>query len=181
MEPDWHELVKIVQNSVKFLGMIMDDFLSWKHLISNIKSNVSRALFMLKQVNKILPTASLKALYHSMIQPHFTYGLLAWGNANQCDMNKMILLQKWAIRSITKSHYNSHTEPLLQKCNILKIQDQFNVEVTLFMHDYLNNTFPSFFNNISSHIRDNRENVQTRQTSPWIFHCSTNPKSGTSG
>ena len=56
----------------------MDEFLSWKHHISNIKSKVSRALFMLKQVKKNLPTASLKTLYHSLIQPHFTYGLLAW-------------------------------------------------------------------------------------------------------
>ena len=100
----------------------MDEFVSWKHHISNIKSKVSWALFMLN------PIASLKTLYHSMIQPHFTYGLLAWGNANQCDMNKMILLQKRAIQSITKSQYNSHTEPLLQKCSILKIQDQFSVE-----------------------------------------------------
>ena len=121
---------------------------------------------MLKQVKIILPNTSLKTLYHSMIQPHFTYGLLTWGNTNQCDMNKIILLQKRAIRSITKSHYNSHTEPLLQKCNIPKIQDLFNVEVTLFMHDYVNNTLPSFFNNIHvySHIRDNRANDQTRQS-----------------
>ena len=33
-----------------------------------------QTLFMLKQVKNILPTASLKTLYHSMIQPHFTYG-----------------------------------------------------------------------------------------------------------
>ena len=46
---------------------------------------------MLKQVEHILPTASLKILYHSMIQPHVTYGLLAWENANQCDMKNISL------------------------------------------------------------------------------------------
>ena len=110
-----------------------------------------------------------------MIQPHFTYGLPAWGNANQCDMNKIIFLQKRAIRSITKSQYNSHTEHLLQECSILKIQDQFNVEVTLFMHDYVNNKLPTSFTNIYSHIRDNRENVQTRRSDNiYIPRCDSN-------
>ena len=121
------------EQSVKFLGVIIDEFLYWKHHISNIKSKISRALFMLKQVKTFLPTDSLKTLYNSMIQPHFTYGLLAWRNTNECDMNKIILLQKGAIRYITKSHYNNRTEPLLQKCNILKFQDHFNIEVTLFI------------------------------------------------
>ena len=62
------------EQSAKLLGVIMDEFVSWKHhnIISNIKSKV----YMLKQVKQILPTASLKTLYHSMIQPHFAYGLL---------------------------------------------------------------------------------------------------------
>ena len=40
---------------------------------SYFKRKVSRALFVLKQVKEILPTASLKTVYHSMIQLHFTY------------------------------------------------------------------------------------------------------------
>ena len=30
--------------------------------------------------------------YHSMIQPYFTYRLLAWGNVNECNMNANIHL-----------------------------------------------------------------------------------------
>ena len=37
---------------------------------------------MLKQVQQHLPTASLKTLYQSITQPHFTYGLLVRGNSN---------------------------------------------------------------------------------------------------
>ena len=43
------------------------------------------------------------------------------------------------------------------------------------MHDYVNNKLPTSFTNIYSHIRDNRENVQTRQSDNiYIPRCDSN-------
>ena len=41
-----------------------------------------------------LPFHCMKTLYYSIIHPHISYGLLAWGNAKQSVLNKFIILQR---------------------------------------------------------------------------------------
>jgi len=97
--------------STKFLGVVIDEFLSWKQHISNVNSKIARAIFSIKQVKRILPQSSLITLYYALVQPHISYGILAWGCANASTLNKTVLLQKRALRTIFNMPYNSHTEP----------------------------------------------------------------------
>ena len=103
------------EQSTKFLGIYLDEFLSWKHHIHHVNNKISRALFQIKQVKHFLPVESLKTLYFALIHPHILYGILAWGNATPSVLHKTVVLQKRAIRTINKSTYNSHTEPLFKK------------------------------------------------------------------
>ena len=57
----------------------------------------------------------------------------------------LIKLQKRAIRIITDSKYNSHTEPLLKSLNILKINDIFTIQCLTFFHNYIYDRVPGFF------------------------------------
>ena len=51
-------------------------------------------------------------------------------------INKLVKLQNRAIRTITRSKYNSQTEPLLKKLNILKINDLYKQNTNKFMYRY---------------------------------------------
>ena len=119
---------------------------------------------MIKQVKNLLPTDSLKTLYYTMIHPYLTYGILAWGNATQANLNKIIVLQKRAIHIIHKVPYNGHTEPLLKKSKILKLGDQYKFEATLFMHNYAMGKLPLSFANMCNFNYESQANVQTRQS-----------------
>ena len=79
------------EKSTKFLGIQIDESLSWKNHLAN--NNNSHALFGIKKVKNILPSDCLKTLYFTLIQPHLTYGIIAWGNANSTALHKNILLQ----------------------------------------------------------------------------------------
>ena len=83
----------------------------------------------MRQVKHILDRKSMKTLYYSLIHPHITYCLLAWGNANKNILKKLTIFQKRAIRRIDQAHYNSHSEPIFKKLNILKISDQYELDV----------------------------------------------------
>ena len=86
------------EKDVKFLGLLLDEHLTWKHHIAYINKKISRALFSIKQVKKLLPLESLKTLYHSLVNTHLSYGILVWGHASQSILRPIILSQKRAIR-----------------------------------------------------------------------------------
>jgi len=133
------------EKSVKFLGINLDENLTWKYHIIQVNNKVSRALFSIKQVKHVLPMECLKTLYYSLINSHFTYGILAWGNADKTTLKRSIMLQKSAIRVINRKSYNSHTDPLFKTSNILKIRDLFEYLSIIFMFDYLHNSLPTSF------------------------------------
>ena len=100
------------EQSTKFLGVYIDENLSWKAQISHMNIQISRSLYMLKQVKHCLPMESLRTLYYTLIHPHITYGILAWGRTTQKHIESILKLHKKAIRVLNKANYNSHTDPL---------------------------------------------------------------------
>ncbi len=152
------------ETSTKFLGMHIDENLTWKQHITEINKKVSRALFSIKQVKHVLPPESLRTLYFALIHSHFSYGIIAWGNADRKIINRATILQKRAIRVIHNAPYNSHTEPKFRKSGILKIDDIFEYESLLFVYDYLTNNLPISFQGIFPLNSDMPNSRETRQS-----------------
>ena len=79
------------------------------------------------------------------ILPYLNYAILAWGNStSQC--NKLLLLQKRAVRILSKTSYRSHTNPLFAELNILKMDDLFNLNLGKFMFKYKHGLLPASTN-----------------------------------
>ena len=51
-------------------------------------------------------------------------------------MGRLDKLQKRAVRIITRSKYNSHTDPLFRKLNLLKAKDLFELNVLKLFYKY---------------------------------------------
>ena len=75
------------------------------------------------------------------LQSNLSYGLLLWG----IESNKILTLQKKAIRGITCSKVYSHTEPLFKDLNILKINDLYNLRVLKICYKIYNKHCPVYF------------------------------------
>ena len=73
------------EQSTTFLGIYIDESLSWKHHINHINKKISRALFCIKQVQNLLPTNTQKHFYYSTINPHLTYGIFARYRFKACS------------------------------------------------------------------------------------------------
>ena len=56
-------------------------------------------------------------------QTHTTNGI--WGECGRLGRNSILGLQKSAVRNIADAKYNSHTDPLFKKLEILKISDLY--------------------------------------------------------
>ena len=95
----------------------------------------------MNKLKHFLPKHTLKIMYSSLIAPHFNNNILLWA----FNTHRLIKLQNRAIRIITDSKYNSHTEPLLKSLNILKINYIFTIQCLKFFHNYKNDRVPVFF------------------------------------
>jgi hypothetical protein len=67
--------------NTKFLGITLDNTLSWKTHIDTIIPKLSSACFVIRSVKPFLSQESLKMLYYSYFHSIIMYGLIFWGNA----------------------------------------------------------------------------------------------------
>ena len=87
-------------------------------------------------------------LYCTLILPFLTYGILLWGNANRNSLDRIVKLQKRAVRIITNSSYLSHTKPLFEKFNMLDVHQLYKKELGIFMYKNHNGLLPRSFDNV---------------------------------
>ena len=65
-------------NRVKYLGLHIDNSLTWKCQIENIKGKVSRAIGLLKYCKNFVSIETLKDIYRSIVEPHLNYCCCVW-------------------------------------------------------------------------------------------------------
>ena len=135
-----------------FLGLTIDETLSWKDHVQKISTKISRVIGVLNRLKKFLPSSILILLYNSLILPHLQYCSLIWG----FRPGRVAKLQKRAVRLLTNSKYNAHTEPLFKKLNLLKFEDIFKCNALRFIHKILNESVPHYFVNIFTPVSQDR-------------------------
>ena len=114
--------------------------------VLKISNKIARTLGIMCRLKNFLPTHVLRILYNSLIFPHLQYSILAWG----FRMGRLDKLQKRAVRIITRSKYNSHTDPLFRKFNLLKAKDLFELNVLKLFYKYKKKSLPFYLSNMFS-------------------------------
>ena len=89
---------------------------------------MSKAIGILRKLMTYLTSQSLMNMYYAFVFPYLHYCNEVWGATYVSHLNRLILLQKRAIRIIAKTTYLAHTRPLFKQYRILKLQ-QINIFV----------------------------------------------------
>ena len=111
-----------------------------------ISKTISRNIGMLTKLKHFVPENILYSLYCTLILPlHINHGVLIWGNTSKIYLDKIFKLQKWAIKTISNSHYRSHTGPLFSKFNVLNVHVTFKLSLGIFMYKHHSNQLPPIF------------------------------------
>jgi len=153
-------------NKTKFLGVIIDENLSFKHHIELISNNISNNVGILHKLKYFIPKSILYCIYCSLIMPYLSYGILVWGNTHKIYLDKLLKLQKRAVRNISKSEFRSHTAPLFKDLNLLRIYDMYTYYLCIFMFKYSINQLPSLFKDYFIK-RSNVHNLNTRKNNDY--------------
>ena len=144
-------------NSVKYLGIKLDENLNWHEQINNVAVKLSRANAMLSKVRHFVHK---KIIYHAIFESYLFYSCLVWAQ-NINSIKRLYISQKKSLRLIYFLNRNANTTPLFKDSNILKFPDKIALENCIFIKNYFNQTLPTPFKNCftlstDSHTRNTR-------------------------
>ena len=96
-------------------------------------------------MRKYVSCKILRSIYFAIFDSYLSYCCLVWAQ-NCSTIQRIVSLQKKAIRIINFQPRNSHTSHLFKQSSILKFLDKIFLEIILFVSKSLNNLSPSVFN-----------------------------------
>ena len=87
-----HDIERI--NTMKFLGVLLDDNLSWKEHIKYLENKIAKNIGLMYRAKPFLDKESLLALYYSYIHSYLNYANLTWGSTYLANLKKLRSQQK---------------------------------------------------------------------------------------
>ena len=88
----------------KFLGIYIDQHLTFKEHTKNLCSKISSSVGLLRKINYFVPPKVLRQLHFALIHSKFTYAITAYGSANQNALQKLVNFINKSIKIVTSSH-----------------------------------------------------------------------------
>jgi len=79
---------------VTYLGIILDDKLSWCYHINAVHGKLAKGLGLLKLSRRFLPKECLHMIYNAYILPYLLYCIELWGNACSTYVHPIKVVQK---------------------------------------------------------------------------------------
>ena len=153
--------IKEVQ-CIKYLGVILDNKLSWIQHISYVKSKISKGIGIMYKARNYVNKNALLGLYHSYIYPYLIYCIESWGTATNCHIDPLYILQKRILRILTFSNYDVPSELLFRYTNILPLCKLVHYRIGIMMYKYANYLLPPVINSLYTVNSDIHEH-NTRQ------------------
>ena len=84
----------------KFLGVIIDDRLTWDYHIKALTKKLSCCTGSLNQIIESIPENLHKDLYHTLFESYLTYGISVWGGSTKAKLLPLFKAQKKVMRVI---------------------------------------------------------------------------------
>ena len=151
-------LPRVVMNNVnitrvdkaKFLGVILDDKLSWTAHIDAMKTKMSRYVGIMYRIKPHLPLKVRVQIYQSFIQSHLNYCSLVWGFSPKSSIESLFRQQKKGIRAVMPGPTNYYyrdgnlptgTKMFFNEHSILTVHGIIASNAMIFMNKFFH--FPS--------------------------------------
>ena len=163
-------------NSTRFLGVIIDEKLSWQDHIDYLAQKLNCQIGVLSRIKDYIPQQFHKDLYHTLFQSHLSYCVSVWGGVATAKLNPLFIVQKKCIRIMfgnkveylnkfktcarcrpfgdqilgVKYYCKEHTKPLFMKQEIMTVHNLYSYHCFMELFKILKFRLPislfSYFN-----------------------------------
>lgn len=118
-------------NSIKYLGITLSADLRWNEHIGNLASRLSSVCYLIRRLQNLVNQEVLLKIYYGCFHSVLSYGIMFWGSCAEAE--RIFLLQKRAIRLLSKEVYIAHCRPLFKNLGILTLPSQLIFECSVYV------------------------------------------------
>ena len=136
----------------KFLGLVIDNKLSWKPHLNMLTTKLSKNMSALYKLRGIVNHNTMRNMYYSFIYPLLIYGIAIWGHNYNSNLHKLNILQKRAVRLVNNQSYRAHTSVLFKHSGILRLNDVCTLETLKFVYKHKLKLLPVLYDNYFTYI-----------------------------
>ena len=130
--------------TVKFLGIDINEHLDWKPHMAALK--MAKSIGIINKVKYYITSQTRRTLYCSLVLPYLQYCNIVWAKTYPTNLDKILKLQKRAVRITANVRYRDHTRPLFQNSSFLMFMILINFKSAHSCRDALINLL--LFHNI---------------------------------
>ncbi|KAG8260323.1 hypothetical protein J6590_108518 [Homalodisca vitripennis] len=125
------------KNSVTFLGVVLDNKLTWTEHVDNLCKRISTGIYALRRIKWVSDLEAAKTTYHALVESHLRYGIAVWGGSSANNNNRLLLLQKKAIRILAELGPQESCRQAFKTLGILTVTSLYILHIILYV-DKLN-------------------------------------------
>ena len=158
---------------IKYLGVLLDEHLSWKPHINELTKKLNRSNYMLSKIRHYVDENTIRSLHFSLFSSHINYCCQVWGQNGNYHLNKIQSLQRSAWRIINFKPFCSNVSDFFRSLSIPLFSDLVRISNLMFVFDSLLNNIPASIGNYFRQSQDvhsyNTRNVKNGKLVPPAF------------
>ena len=105
---------------------------------------VASGIEAIKRIRHRVPRATLHLIYHALLQPHFDYCNIVWGNCRITLLNKIQKLQNRTARVLTYSNYDANAGHLFELLGWKNLASQQQIQGATMVFKSLHGLAPDY-------------------------------------
>ena len=133
---------------VKYLGVLIDERLSWDKHIFMITKKIQQGIGMISKIRHGIPSKMLKPLFSSFVTSHVNYAIEAWGGTKMTNKMRIEKLIKKAVKLIYFKDKRESVENLMVNQGILNVLELIALSWYKLIHMFLQNLLPKQFKDL---------------------------------
>ena len=135
------------KTEARFLGVIVDENLTWSTHIKAVKTKMSRFIGVMYKIKRKLPIKARLQIFNSLVQSQLNFCSLVWGFAAKSHIDSLFTKQKQGIRAIMTGYVNyryqdgkppDHTKSAFMEHEILTVHGVIVKNALILMHKIKN-------------------------------------------
>ncbi len=130
--------------SVKYLGVMVDDKLKWKEQIAAVRRKSFAGLAKIRRLRDVLPVSTKIKLYNALVLPHVDYCSVVWQECGKVLQQKVERIQNYGMRLILSRPPRTPSKELRQSLKWMSLTQRRQMFRLSMVHRCINHKAPRY-------------------------------------